>query len=272
VESVLDKAMAILDKAASRRVHMTAEEMTTVRDAAMLGTTIGHVGLTVRISSVRTVKAPQFADTPCTASDCTSPNCKGNRLVIEEVEQHAGDLEPGQRFVMYIPHHKNSGRGASMPPVPIESSKLDRLLRAWIGTGRPAITTHASTINPGTYKDPEFLFLSPHGLHYRELSKWYRDLHIKYAAPYPLITLQAYRSVFVSDRLEDPGRPGPSNEGAATIMGNSVPQWEASYYKNKRVKQVKEATKNMAAYRRSHLVQQGYVQEEMGGGAEEGNA
>jgi hypothetical protein len=265
VESVMDKALGILARAAARtrQQPLTTEEITVLRDATMLGTSIGHVGLTVRISSVRTVKAPQFANTPCGAPDCSTPNCKGNRLVVEEVEPT--EDSPGvsnQRFLLDVPHHKNSGRGISMPQVPIESPKLLRLLRAWINLGRPSITSHASRRDADEYKDPETLFLSPHGLQYTELSKWYRDVHVKYAAPYPIITLQAYRSVFVTDRMEDPDRPGPSNEGAATIMGNSVRQWGASYFKNKKIKQAKAASKEMAAYRRSHLVQQGYEAED----------
>jgi hypothetical protein len=57
----------------------------------------------------------------------------------------------------------------------------------------------------------------------------------------------------VTDRMENPDRPGPSNEGAALIMGNSVPTWESVYWKRRRQVQVEQATDAMQAYRNSLL-------------------
>jgi hypothetical protein len=259
----MDSALEEVRLSESSRRPLSDEAILAVRDAAMLATCIGHVGLTVRISAVRTVKAPCFSEEPCQVPGCTTKGCKGNRLVAVEPDEGAEvvDLVEDNLFKLDIPHHKNSGRGQSMPQVPITSPKLSQLLVAWVDKGRPAIVQYLKSINP-EYLDPQNLFLTKQGLDFKELSRWYRGLHIKYKAPYPLITLQAYRSVFVSDRLEDPDRPGPEHAGAATIMGNSLPQWEASYYKNKRIKQAQRAAKSMGAYRRSHLKEAGYLESE----------
>jgi hypothetical protein len=260
VESVIDKALDRIWAADEAATSLSDDDLLAVRDAAMLATAVGHVGLTVRISTVRTIKDPEFASTACTASVCTSKTCKGNRLLLEKDP----DDEDGfalETFVLDVPHHKNSSRGVSMPKVPITCSKLSRLLYCWIEIGRPTIISYIKS-HDANYVDPQTLFITKQGKAFNDLSKWYRNMHLTHQAPYSLITLQAYRSVFVSDRLENPDRPGPCNEGAATIMGNSVKQWEASYYKNKRIKQAEKATQSMAKYRRSHLVEQGYIAEE----------
>jgi hypothetical protein len=86
-----------------------------------------------------------------------------------------------------------------------------------------------------------------------QLAHRYKSLHSRFKAPYGYLALNAYRSVFVTDRMENPERPGPSNEGASIIMGNSVRQWHASYWPTKRQTQVGEATGAMQVYREALL-------------------
>lgn len=73
--------------------------------------------------------------------------------------------------------------------------------------------------------------------------------------PFQPGTLREYRAVFVTDRLENPGRPGPSNEGAAIIMGNSVPRW-VTYWKTRRQTLSGRAAGDMAAYRHACLTEE----------------
>ncbi len=89
--------------------------------------------------------------------------------------------------------------------------------------------------------------------HVPHLPHRYADLHTKFGAPYTYLPLNKYRSVFVTDRLERPDVPGPSNEGAAIIMGNSVRQWHASYWPTRRQTQARQAVEGMEAYRQ-HLL------------------
>jgi hypothetical protein len=261
VESVLDAALDVVYSHEEQQRRLSDEGILQVRDAAMLATCVGHVGLTVRISAVRTIKAPCFSEEACTTQGCCARGCKGNRLLLQVEEEDEAAGLPIETFLLDTPHHKNSSRGVAMPQVPITSNKLCRLLYTWLEVGRPSLVGHAKN-RDSTYTDPKTLFITNRGMAFQELSKWYKLLHIKYKAPYPIITLQAYRSVFVTDRLEDPDRPGPDNEGAATIMGNSVAQWEASYYKNKRIKLAQKATRAMGSYRASHLKEAGYLQDE----------
>lgn len=74
--------------------------------------------------------------------------------------------------------------------------------------------------------------------------------------------LNKYRNIFVTDRLQNPHIPGPSNEGAAIIMGNSVPTWKAAYHNNRRAWLADRAAADAEKYRMAHVHSQ--VEEEKG--------
>lgn len=63
----------------------------------------------------------------------------------------------------------------------------------------------------------------------------------------------------VTDRLEHPDMPGPSNEGAALVMGNTERQWHASYWPNKKLKLGQKAVDDMEVYRQQQLQHLGYA-------------
>jgi hypothetical protein len=83
----------------------------------------------------------------------------------------------------------------------------------------------------------------------------YKEVHARFGAPYKVVAPSKYRAVFVTDRMERPELPGPSNEGAAIIMGNSVRQWRAKYWARMRQTQVNEAVRDMEPYRAALLQQ-----------------
>lgn len=74
-------------------------------------------------------------------------------------------------------------------------------------------------------------------------------MHDRHNAPFDFIPLAKFRRVYVTDRLERPERPGPSPEGAAIIMGNSVPTWHRSYWGRGRTVQADQAARMQEAYR-----------------------
>jgi hypothetical protein len=272
VERVMDKALeeaqAALDRQApaggapSSQAYMLPYPVSSLaRDAAMLGMAVGHVGLTVRIKALRTVKDPRFHDTVCSDATCTNANCKGNLVDIHYPDELEDDFgEPDTPVCsLKLPHHKNSNRGIAMPTVPIKSSKLCKLLGIWTKFGRPRFEDMAKECQPG-WKDPETLFISAQGKSFQGLTAWYKGVHEQHNAPYPYLPINTYRKVFVTDRLENPDRPGPSNEGAAIIMGNSVRQWQATYWPNKIQKLAQGAAEDMEAYRQGLLADEGYHQ------------
>lgn len=264
VERVMDKAIEeaaafLATPGASLLSYLTSSK---VRDAAMLGMAVGHVGLTVRIKAVRTAKDPKFGDTVCTDPSCCNPRCKGNLVDIQYPHELEDVEDPGlPECKLVLPHHKTSHRGIAMPTVPIESSKLCKLLGVWTKYGRPRFEQMAAEAQPN-WRDPETLFISAQGKSFQGLTAWYKAVHEQHRAPYPYLPINTYRKVFVSDRLENPDRPGPSNEGAAIIMGNSVRQWHASYWPNKQQKLADGAAKDMATYRKNLLQEAGYYSED----------
>jgi hypothetical protein len=62
-----------------------------------------------------------------------------------------------------------------------------------------------------------------------------------------------YRAVFVKDRMEEPEVPGPDNEGAAIIMGNTPRQWDMVYWKDKRQVLANKAVQKLSAYREAKM-------------------
>jgi hypothetical protein len=111
-----------------------------VRDAAMLGMCVGHVGLTLRISVVCSIKATQFAGSPCQHKGCPLPSCCGNRLEVMHSEEGGQAQGSGERFRMVVPHHKTASKGITMPTLDIKSSKLTELLHLWQSHGRPRVS------------------------------------------------------------------------------------------------------------------------------------
>jgi hypothetical protein len=78
----------------------------------------------------------------------------------------------------------------------------------------------------------------------------YNALHMRQRAPYPRLPLNSYRKVMVTDRKEHPERPGPCDEGAAIIMGNTArPTWDNSYWYRRRQALAEQAAANMGVYR-----------------------
>jgi len=293
---VLDQAIGAAADELSRRPpqqrHAALSKQTAgiVRDAALLGMGIGHVGLTVRISVLTSVKATIHKDSPCNHPGCQLPNCKGNILdeyialeddlmeggkevtddegtddmgggeedTDEEEAHHRGTAlqmvfgpdRVSRKYRLILPHHKNSGKGIAMPPLEVHSHKLNLLLAIWQDLGRPTVLAQA---NPAVGNTME-LFVGVKGSAFKSLTKWYKGVHYSLAAPYPFIPLNKYRTVFVEDRLSRPDRPGPDNDGAAMVMGNTVRQWHQSYWPNRKAKLARDATRSMAKYRKSLLM------------------
>lgn len=53
--------------------------------------------------------------------------------------------------------------------------------------------------------------------------------------------------------MDNPDIPGPSNEGAAIIMGNSVSTWKAAYHNNHRARLADQAAADAEKYRLARM-------------------
>jgi hypothetical protein len=288
VESVVDKSLSGAEQYVTDDRDLPLPVARSLRDACMMGMAVGHVGLAVRVSTIRTVKSQYYAHTACTHSGCTIPGCKGNRLELSDCKvaggtareqqvspgsdsDQGGDGEQGEadvsgaggrqqlQLILWVPHHKTSGRGVVTPPIPILSLKLRRLLQLYELRGRPVLVQAAS--HKTGYVEPQNLFLNDHGDAYSKLSDWSKRVHADHQAYSSIASVSAvpslrdYRSIMITDRMEHPERPGPEPEGAAIIMGNSQQAWEQHYWKTKRLHQAGKAAEAQGAYRESCLAE-----------------
>ena len=149
VESLVDKALKAAEKELDEDFTITKRTAETVRDAAMLAMCVGHVGLTVRLSVVRTVKADAFELTDCSNPDCSVPGCLGNRLMeLARPQVEGQSFLDNRKYQIIIPHHKTAPKGIVMPPITIESPRLNRLLFIWqfFGRGKVSRRRHASAM------------------------------------------------------------------------------------------------------------------------------
>lgn len=185
IEFVVDGALARLTAwERAKESVMPFELAVAVRDAAMLALTVGHVGLTVRIHSVRTIYAPEFASRRCPFPGCMLPGCTGNRLLMLTPAQQvsaggrastsaAGAAVPAAETELRIEvsHHKNTCRGIFSPPITLKSQKLIKLLTSWCSVGRKALVRRVSRARP-SWQDPCTLFITERGAFFHGLSSW----------------------------------------------------------------------------------------------------
>ena len=147
----------------------------------------------------------------CARAGCTIKNCKGNR-----VEKRGG------HYHMVLPHHKN-GRKWENKVVQFQLPReLHLLLEAWIDHGWHYLRkgAHVRTLLLNSNGEP--LTSGTLG------SKWkamLRESGIQACFP-----PRRLRHIFVTDRMENPDVPGPADEHAAVVMGNSVKAWRKHYH------------------------------------------
>jgi hypothetical protein len=178
MQSALDLAEQELDEEEGEG-ELSKQTALLVRDAAMLGMAVGHVGLTVRLSVICSIKAPQYRLTACTRPGCDVPGCNGNRLIVGAFSQAGSDAAGSQAHTaatasdvsgtrdvhtLVVPHHKTNHHGIVMPPIQIESALLNRLVHIWHSEGRALIVKAGS--------DPQNLFVSNTGRAFAKLSDW----------------------------------------------------------------------------------------------------
>lgn len=172
----------------------------------------------------------------------------GNRL--EELPL-AGSLVAAPQYKVFNPHHKNSHRGVQGITVTIpEFSLPHQLLPIYLNHARPQLLLMGEA-----QRGPPELLLTNSGRAFtvKTWGPWWMSFQERNGAPLPHVTYHDLRHVFATDRLEQPGIPGPSNEGAAMLMNNTVRQWKGTYAPNARIATVDAAVLAGQDYRAAHL-------------------
>lgn len=212
------------------------DTMVAAQNAAMLGTMVGYLP-PARLGFIRSCLHPNHVHSSggCMDGECKlGASCKGNRI----------EWVPGSsntKLRMSFPHHKCEAKWNHLPiEFEVPKSLTDRLM-PWITMG------HKELAAP----NQRLLFVHPRsgmGLTAVNVSQWFQELLCNFRAPFRFPPSQL-RHIFVDERCSAEHVAGPSGQGAARIMGNSVGRWAISYDKNLHTREVQAAVDAMEQWR-----------------------
>ena len=211
-----------------------------VHDAILACVMITHLP-PMRLSMIRSMlySAPGEACTPCKHPDCRLADCEGNRLYVESTSP--------LRLRMKFPHHKNDNKWKRAVIDFIVPDELTELLHMYLeGPRRKLMCSTCSTT------DRVFMDLQgrPFDISSSFCYYWQRFL-VSHGAP--ALNPSICRQIFVMERMSEGAAVGPSDRGAAMVMGHSVKQWHDWYDLKFHSRLAQDAVNSMQGWRRSLL-------------------
>lgn len=219
---------------------VTVETSRDMHDAALAAMIFSHLP-PVRLSCIRSLVAPTYTG-PCLYPDCTEPSCQGNRLSIMR--------ESPLLMRIRLPHHKNArkwGKAVIEFDVP---SDLAQLLQTYLGSARKALLEHHLLIGDTC----PYVFIDMHGRGFLNAAVltlyWQKWLVSRGGVP---MNPSMCRQVFVDERQSNSASAGPSNQGAAMIMGHNVKQWGKWYDMDFHPRLAQNAVDGMQSWRAAML-------------------
>ena len=233
-----------LAESSASRPPITSYVARDIHDAALSCCIFGYLP-PPRLTCLRTCTIPSYTGR-CLHPDCKDPSsCHGNQLLA------APDAAAGGSMRFYFPHHKTSiGRQHARPITFALPAELAALLQLYLREGRPRLVS----------QNHPYLFLSKTGQHLASKSgssklvdiwhSWMGRLGCRQVAP------STCRHIFVVDRRSQPSMPGPVDEHAAVVMGNSTQQWDHGIYDVSQFETAAQhAVDGMSAWRSAHQQQ-----------------
>ena len=211
-----------------------------VHDSVLSGCMITHLP-PMRLSMIRSMlySDPAEACSPCNHPDCRLAACEGNRLYVESTSP--------VRMRMKFPHHKNDNKWKRAVIEFIVPQDLAELLHMYLQ--QPRIKLMSST---GSTTDHVFMNLQgrPFDSSSSFSNYWQRFL-VNHGAP--ALNPSICRQIFVLERMSDGAAVGPSDRGAAMVMGHSVKQWHDWYDLKFHSRLAQDAVNSMQDWRRCLL-------------------
>ncbi len=194
---------------------VTVETSRDLHDAALAGMTFSHVP-PVRISCVRGLLAPTYRG-PCVHPDCTLPGCEGNKLYITSISPLLMRIK--------LPHHKNARKWGQVSIEIDLPSDLAQQLHTYLGAPRRALLAQHWMLDQSC----PYVFMDMHGRRFDDavFSVYWQNWLVKQGAV--RMNPSMCRQVFVDERQSNNAAAGPSNQGAAMVMGHSLQQWHKWY-------------------------------------------
>ena len=186
-----------------------------VHDAVLTGCVITHLPPS-RLSCLRTMLTPD-STSACTHLDCKRPDCQGNRLYLLSTSP--------VKMRIKFPHHKNEHRWKKAVIEFDVPSELAELLYLYLEGPRKALL-HAE-LHADESCETVFMDKRCRPFNSSTLCLHWQDFMRSQGGP-PLSPSRC-RKIFVTERRSDDAVPGPSDRGAAMVMGHSDRQW-ANWY------------------------------------------
>ena len=212
-----------------------------VHDSALACCMITHLP-PLRLSILRTMQYsdPEEACSACDHQDCKQPErCEGNRLYVDSTSP--------LRMRMKFPHHKNDNKWKRAVIEFNVPQDLAELLHMYLE--RPRIKLMSST---GSTTDHVFMDLQGRPfVDSSSFSSYWQRFMVNHGAP--AVNPSMCRQIFVLERMSDDAAAGPSNRGAAMVMGHSVKQWRDWYDLKFHSRLAQNAVDSMQGWRQSLL-------------------
>ena len=185
-----------------------------VHDSALGCCMITHLP-PMRLSMITSMLCSYPADTcsPCDHVDCKLAECEGNRLYVDSPV----------RMRMKFPHHKNDNKWKRAVLEFVVPQDLAELLHMYLDGPRNKLMSSTSSTTDRVFMDLQGRpFVDSSSF----CSYWQRFL-VSHGAP--ALNPSICRQIFVLERMSDSAAVGPSDRGAAMVMGHSVKQWHDWY-------------------------------------------
>ena len=226
--------------AAFKDEGMSGKLARSIHDLTLVSTVFGHLP-PIRLSCIRYLKVPGY-EGPCHKSDCVhGPSCHGNLLR----GCNSGPLS------LYLPHHKNEaswGRAAIRFQLPQE---LTELMSLHLSQGHTLLTEYM-----GNEEQPHvFVDYQARPFTDSNFTIYWGRIMRAYGLQDTISPSQC-RQVFVHERRSAERVEGPSDKGAAMVMGHSPKQWDKWYDLDFHARHAQQAVDAMATWRNNLLSSQ----------------
>ena len=218
---------------------VTVDTSRKLHDAALGSVTFSHLP-PIRLSCIRGLLAPDHTG-PCLHDDCKLPECEGNRLYVTQ--------QSPLRMRIRLPHHKNACRWGQACIEFDLPADLAELLHTYLGAPRQALLNHHLLAD----QTCPYVFMDMHGRGFADavFTVYWQNWLVSQggAAMNPSMC----RQVFVDERSSDGAVAGPSNQGAAMVMGHSENQWRRWYDLQYHPRLAQNAVNDMQLWRAAML-------------------
>lgn len=182
-----------------------------VHDAVLTAAVLTHLPPS-RLSCIRSMIAPDSLS-PCTHPDCKRPKCQGNKLFIVS--------RSPLKMRIHFPHHKNERKWQKAVIAFDVPTELAEMLFLYL-EGPRKVLLQAELMAEETC---DTVFMDKRCRPFTSVTFCLYWQNFMRSQGGPALPPSKCRHVFATERCSDDAAPGPSDRGAAMVMGHSTRQW-----------------------------------------------